>query len=69
MTQAGDPRRSPQAMLTCMLGPLEGARIPGGCDECDAYQTVEPVVAGVWMIAVRHDPDCRWLAMHEKGAA
>ena len=37
-----------------ILGPLDGARIPGGCDHCDAYQTVRPIEAGVWTISVHH---------------
>ena len=48
------------------LGPLDGARIPGGCDYCDAYQTVEPVAAGTWLLRVRHDDWCAWLAAHEE---
>ncbi len=48
--------------LTNMLGPLDGARVPGGCDACDAYQTVKPITAGVWNIGVHHDHDCPWLA-------
>lgn len=42
-----------------MLGPLDGAVIPGGCDECDEpYQTVERVNPGVWMVNVHHDDWC-----------
>ena len=44
--------------LANMLGALDGARIPGGCDHCDAYQTVQPIVAGVWQITVHHDDHC-----------
>ena len=47
------------------LGPLEGQRIEGGCDHCDAFQTVAPVGPGVWRISVYHAPDCRFLAEHE----
>ena len=48
-------------LLLRLLGPHEGARIPGGCESCDAFQTVEPIRAGVWRIAVHHDADCAWL--------
>lgn len=41
-----------------LLGPLDGAQIPGGCAECDAYQTVESHAAGVWVINVHHDDWC-----------
>ena len=50
--------------LRSMLGPLDGARIPGGCDECDAYQTVSPVEAGVWTVTVHHDDWCPMLRRH-----
>jgi hypothetical protein len=45
-------------VLRPVLGPLEGARIPGGCESCDAYQTAEPVEAGVWLVTVHHDDWC-----------
>ena len=38
------------ADLVNMLGPLAGAQIPGGCDYCDARQTIEPITAGAWSI-------------------
>jgi hypothetical protein len=43
---------------------LDGARIPGGCDSCDAYQTVHVIDAGITRINVHHDDWCptyrRW---------
>jgi hypothetical protein len=48
--------------LANVLGPLDGAKIPGGCDHCDAYQTVRPASALEWHIVVHHDDDCPWLA-------
>lgn len=44
--------------LTDLFGPLDGAQVPGGCDTCTAYQTVDPLTEGVWNITVHHDPDC-----------
>jgi hypothetical protein len=41
-----------------VLGPLDGAEIPGGCDNCDAYQTVRAAGALMWSITVHHDEDC-----------
>jgi hypothetical protein len=41
-----------------ILGPLDGAEIPGGCDNCDAHQTVRPLEHGVWNVTVHHDPWC-----------
>jgi hypothetical protein len=56
-----------QADVARLLGPLEGRRIPGGCDQCDAYQTVEPIEAGVWKTTVHHDDGCPVLAAYEAG--
>lgn len=53
--------RSFRRHLADVLGPLDGARIPGGCDHCDAYQTVAPFAAGVWTITVHHDDWCPML--------
>jgi hypothetical protein len=54
--------------LARTLGPLDGARIPGGCEVCDAYQTVAPAVAGVWTITVHHDDWCPQLARMARAA-
>lgn len=40
-------------------------RVPGGCDDCDAYQTVT-VDRGVACITVHHDETCPWLAALER---
>ncbi len=53
--------RAFRRQLTNMLGALDGARLPGGCAHCDAYQTVSPISAGVWNIRVHHDDWCPWL--------
>lgn len=58
-------RPSPAQDLARMLGPLDGARIAGGCEVCDAYQTVEVVSLGVWLNVVHHDDDCHVLAAYE----
>lgn len=42
-----------------------GYRIVGGCDACDAYQTVEGG-HGVWLIVVHHDDDCPELAARQR---
>lgn len=62
--KSGRPRGD---VLQPLLGPLDGARVPGGCDHCDAYQTVAPVEAGVWMLNVHHDEWCPWLAARNSG--
>ncbi len=40
------------------LEQLTGQRIPGGCDECDAFQTVDTSNAPIYRIAVHHDEWC-----------
>lgn len=57
-------RSSAQDDIARILGPLDGARIPGGCDHCDAYQTTAPVARGVWTITVHHDDWCPTLRRH-----
>jgi hypothetical protein len=51
--------------LANVLGPLDGAQIPGGCDWCNAYQTVRAETAGFWHITTHHDDWCPWLAASE----
>jgi hypothetical protein len=63
----GDLPKLPSGLLSGYLGPLEGARIPGGCEYCDAYQTVEPIQSGAWIINVHHDDWCPWVTQHEAG--
>jgi hypothetical protein len=57
----------PQAQTAAVLGPLDGARVPGGCASCDAFQKVAPLSAGVWSVQVFHDDDCPVLAAHQGG--
>jgi hypothetical protein len=53
--------------LANILGPLDSAEVPGGCDHCDAYQTVKPIEAGIWNITVHHDDDCPvWLRIETR---
>jgi len=47
-----------QSDLASILGPLDGAQVPGGCEHCDAYQTVHPTGPGTWVVAVHHDGWC-----------
>ena len=56
--------------LASVLRPLVGARIPGGCDSCDAYQEVRPdEIPGVWHIDVSHDDWCPVIANREQRRA
>lgn len=60
------PLSEAQAAAARMLRPLDGERIPGGCEHCTAFQTVEPVSAGVWKLTVHHDEWCPFLANVER---
>ena len=35
-----------------------GKRIDGGCDTCNAYQTIEKIDDDVWMCHIHHDSWC-----------
>lgn len=50
------------------LAPLMGQRIPGGCDDCDAYQEVKQIPPGFYMLCVCHDDDCQFLAQYEENS-
>lgn len=57
-----------QSAVAHLLGPLTGARIAGGCEECNAYQSVEAVMPGVWVNTIHHDDDCPVLLAYEAKA-
>ena len=57
---------SAQASIQHSARPFEGARIPGGCTDCDAYQTTEALEDGVWKVTVHHDDGCPVLKRIEK---
>jgi len=40
------------------LDAMTGHRMPGGCDDCHAYQTIEQHAPGVYVLAVFHDDTC-----------
>ncbi|TXI50198.1 hypothetical protein [Mycolicibacter arupensis] len=48
------------------LASLDGARIPGGCDDCDAYQTVDATQAPLFLLQVHHDSTCPWFTNYRK---
>lgn len=59
--RSGKGRRPPPSTaFTDLFGPLDGAQIPGGCEHCDAYQTVTPIESGAWKMTVHHDDWCPW---------
>lgn len=51
--------------VTDLIASLDGAQIPGGCGQCDAYQVVRAHAYGyqrIHMIEVHHDDWCPVLA-------
>lgn len=47
-----------------MIRAMDGARVPGGCDGCDAYQTMhaDHLGANAHAVIVHHDDWCPTLA-------
>jgi len=45
----------------------EDQPLPGGCDRCDAYQTMtaDPVHEGIFHLAIHHDDWCPFLRSRE----
>lgn len=54
--------------LTPTLGPLVGREIPGGCEDCDAFQTVDRDTEepAIWHVRVHHDDWCPTLARKKR---
>jgi hypothetical protein len=59
-------RTRARGRITNMFGALDGAEIPGGCDDCDAYQTVRPITAGGWSLTTHHDDWCPWWTTYRR---
>jgi hypothetical protein len=54
--------------VSAMIAAMDGARVPGGCDHCDAYQVVEAHWMGesnVHSVGVHHDRWCPWWRARE----
>jgi hypothetical protein len=62
-------RLRPQNPVSAQIAALDGARIPGGCLHCDAYQVVNAMQGhrDVHLISVYHDDDCPELAARKAG--
>ncbi|MGV9281635.1 hypothetical protein [Streptomyces sp. NPDC003730] len=37
---------------------LDGAVIPGGCDDCNAEQRLRQDQPGMWSVGIHHDDTC-----------
>lgn len=44
--------------LEVLFSQIEDQPIPGGCDQCAAYQTVVTLAPGVHSLTVHHDDWC-----------
>lgn len=57
---------APELPAGSALDAMTGRRIPGGCDDCEAYQllTRQPndEWGGVYVLAVHHDDGCPFLS-------
>lgn len=52
---------SPRIPTDSALAALVGRRLPGGCDDCNAFQTVEQRDVHLFVMTVHHDDSCPWL--------
>ena len=48
------------------LDSMTGHRIPGGCDDCDAYQTMTTEAEGLYELLVHHDVTCPFYRQLER---
>ncbi len=60
MSNRRRPRRNKTALDT-IAAAVGNQRIAGGCDDCDAYQTMTKRDDGVFRVTVHHDDTCPWL--------
>lgn len=61
--------RQPIVDSPSALEHLTGRRLPGGCDDCDAYQTVRRVEGRFYVLTVHHDETCPQLRAMQRGDA
>ena len=50
-----------------LLSSIGDSHIPGGCDLCDAYQTLEQAERGMHLLTIHHDDWCPELRAAEAG--
>lgn len=62
MTNRQRPLR--RTCLDDLAAVIGDQRVRGGCDDCDAYQTMTKL-DGIFHITVHHDDYCPWLAARE----
>ena len=56
--------------LDALFNSLAGRELPGGCDDCNAVQTMkeDDSMPGVWHLVIHHDDGCPVLRAREAGA-
>lgn len=68
----GRPYPHGDAERDAYFEPLVGVKLPGGCDDCDAYRVVEqletqPPTPRMWRIVIFHEAGCvRYLPMQQE---
>lgn len=48
----------PRFATLSSLDALTGHKMPGGCDDCTAYQVMTCVADGLYVLTVHHDATC-----------
>lgn len=52
---------TPRTILDQLVADLAGQRVPGGCESCDSWQTLDEH-HGIFRVRVHHDDGCPVLA-------
>jgi hypothetical protein len=60
---------TPDNGLRDLLRSLTGQTIAGGCDSCDAEQSMDEVHPGVFVNTIRHDDGCPFLTRYQAAGA
>jgi hypothetical protein len=63
-------RRRPavETFLDNVVAQIGDRRIPGGCDDCHACQTVSKTPGGWYECHIWHDDSCPWLLSRNRAA-
>lgn len=48
----------PRFRTASALEPMVGRRLPGGCDDCTAYQVLSRCADDLYVLTVHHDDTC-----------
>ena len=68
--QRGHAARADVRPVPSALDALTSRRLPGGCDDCSAYQTVEQHGPRLYLLLVHHDDTCpTYRAMSARGTS